>query len=86
MSIPFSEQLDVKATKAIYTIVFSFFEDPLITDYLLTVLGVNLFTTKDEKLNILTGNGRNGKSLIMNHLNNILDDYATLCRIRISNK
>jgi len=78
MSIPFSEQLDAKATNAIYNIVSSFFEDPVITDYFLTVLGISLFTTKHEKLNILTGNGRNGKSLIMNYLNSILGDYATV--------
>ncbi len=68
MSIPSAEQLDAKATNAIYNIVSSFFEDPVITDYFLTVLGVSLSTTKHEKLNILTGNGRNGKSLIMNYL------------------
>ena len=78
MSIPFNEQVDEEATEAIYNIVSSFFEDPLITNYFLTVLGVSLFTTKHEKLNILTGNGRNGKSLIMNYLNNILGDYATV--------
>ena len=78
MAIPFAEQLDAKATNAIYNIVSSFFEDPVITDYFLTVLGISLFTTKHEKLNILTGNGRNGKSLIMNYLNSILGDYATV--------
>ena len=50
----------------------------MITDYLLTVLGVSLSTTKHEKLNILTGNGRNGKSLIMHYLDSVLGDYATV--------
>ena len=78
MTIPFCEQANENATKAIYNIVSSFFEDPIITEYFLTVLGVSLFTTKHEKLHILTGNGRNGKSLIMNYLNSILGDYATV--------
>ncbi len=71
MSILFCEQLDATATNAIYISISSFFEDPVITDYFLTVLGVSLFTTKYEKLNILTGKGRNGKSLIMNYLDSI---------------
>ncbi len=39
---------------------------------------MSFLTTKHEKLNILTGNGRNGKSLIMNYLTSILGDYATV--------
>ena len=50
----------------IYRIAFSFFDDDEQTQYLLKVLGVSLFTNKHEQLNILTGSGRNGKSLIMN--------------------
>jgi putative DNA primase/helicase len=86
MSILFYEQFDARATSAIYNIASSFFEDHVITDYFLTVLGVSLFTTKHEKLTILIGNGRNGKSLIMNYLNSILGDYATVakCDLRTS--
>ena len=58
--------------------MFSFFDDNEQTQYLWEVLGVSLFTNKHEQLNILTGSGRNGKSLIMNWLSSILNDYATI--------
>ena len=41
-------------------------------------MGISLFTNKHEQLNILTGSGRNGKSLIVNWLSSILGDYATI--------
>ncbi len=37
-----------------------------------------MFTNKHEQLNILTGSGGNGKSLIMNWMISILNDYATV--------
>jgi P4 family phage/plasmid primase-like protien len=40
-------------------------------------------STKDEKLFILTGSGSNGKSLIMELMNNALNDYFMSCDISV---
>lgn len=77
MSIPYIENLDNEKIEEMNNIINSIFEDSEISNYFLKVLGLSLFTTKFEKLNILTGNGRNGKSLLMNFLGSILKDYST---------
>jgi phage/plasmid-associated DNA primase len=78
MSIPFNDNIPDSKADDVYRIVNSLFENRTLTEYFMTLLGVSLFTNKHEKLNILTGSGRNGKSLIMNWLSSILNDYATV--------
>lgn len=77
MNINYTENISSEKTTEIKNIVYSLFENDILTTYFLKTLALSLFTTKFEKLNILTGNGRNGKSLIMNYLSHILKNYAT---------
>jgi len=77
MNIDFSDNISTDKINEINNIIYSLFEDNLLTEYFIKTIALSLFTTKFEKLNILTGNGRNGKSLIMNYLSHILKDYAT---------
>ena len=78
MSIPYNSNIPDSKANVIYKIVYSFFDDDEQTQYLLKVLCVSLFTNKHEQINVLTGSGRHGKSLIMNLLMSILNDYATV--------
>ena len=77
MSIPHTDEVSNEKVAEIQQIIYSLFEDDTMTDYFIKTLALSLFTTKFEKLHILTGNGRNGKSLIMNYLSSILKGYAT---------
>jgi len=77
MSIPYAETVPEDKLTEMSELINSIFEDEVVSEYFLRVWGLSLFTTKFEKLNILTGVGRNGKSLIMNFLGSILRDYAT---------
>lgn len=77
MSIPYIEIINGGKIVEMHSIINTIFEDEIVSNYFLKVLGLALFTNKFEKLNILTGVGRNGKSLIMNFLGSILKDYST---------
>ena len=78
MSIAFNETINAEKIQGITKIIYSFFEDEILTEYFIKTLALSLFTTKFEKLHTLTGDGRNGKSLIMTYLSSILKDYATI--------
>ena len=77
MSIDYNETIKHDKIEDIIKSKYSLFEEISLTEYFIKALAVSLFTTKFEKLQILTGNGRNGKSLIMGFLSNSLKDYAT---------
>jgi putative DNA primase/helicase len=77
MSIPFTEHVSESKVEEVRMIVQSLFENEEQAFYFLNVLGLSLFTAKHEKTYILTRSGRNGKSMIMSFLSEILGDYAT---------
>ena len=71
MSKDSNESIRYDNIEEISKIIYSLFEDNIMTEYSIKTLALSLFTTKFEPLHRLTGNGHNGKILIMGLLSNI---------------
>jgi putative DNA primase/helicase len=61
--------------KEIDDLFFSMFENKAVSDYLIFITAMSLYTNRFEKLYILTGNGRNGKGLITTLINKSFGTY-----------
>ena len=65
MSIEYNETTNTDKIEEINKSIYSLFEDDSLAAEFIKTIAVSSFTTKFEKLHTITGNGRNGKSLIM---------------------
>jgi P4 family phage/plasmid primase-like protien len=68
---------DCQEIKDIYTFLGQIIPNKKVLEYMLKILGRSLLGIPDEHFFILTGSGANGKSTLINFLEDTLGDYTT---------